>query len=805
MIRFEINNIDRTSDCEESSLRINNQLQQRADTCSFNVFQNSKPNENQQLRIFKYATIASAAGATLTLNSDFQFGVSFFHVGQRLRIRIGDTDEETAIVSTYTEGTLTLVLTASPSGVVSAGDKIGFQLFGGVISRVGDKNVQVLNNIEYKIDGIDYTKIFDKKVISDTWEDVDSRYIINDFCNTVVNYNSTLDNLDYDNNAAIQAEWIESGDGNNPTINSSSYLEGNSSGSFGWTFAGGSATWAGTPTTKDISDFTDAASGNPVAGKLMLWLKTSNFANITSFKIRIGSDSLNYAEFTFPLVNTTDWQYLSANFVNATITGTPVWTAVDYAAIIITETVTGSVLLNGLRVNNNDAFTLYNVTSTPTFDDIRSPQLKPTSFIQLLAKTWGYMWYIDYERDIHFKDDELELAPFDLTNTSNNFLDLEIEVDQSQLGNRIIVEGGEKTSTSTYSQAIPGDGAKREWILKTKFKNLVIKIDDQSNTHAAEVGTNTTNIKVTGHGLITGDYVTNQTRDEIRSIIKVDNDNFTVETVVGQTNGDTITFFTIAKTSGIEGIVDETTVAYVHNSNEKSVRATASEATLNAGDGILFTYNERVPIQIQYSDNASVAALKALGGLGDGIFDLETYRDRNIDSIGTAIAVAQAKVTEFSNPIITGSFTTDIHGLKAGQLLRITETINRNIDDTYLIQSITIQQQGGEYADNFIYKVKFGTTLFGWIEFMQKLLAIDDRVELNVDAIVSTYVSADEIVESNDVNDVATNSGDERVTISEDVTSDDVDVAVDKTSGTWQFEPSVGQPLTTRFNLSDFG
>lgn len=59
--------------------------------------------------------------------------------------------------------------------------------------------------------------------------------------------------------------------------------------------------------------------------------------------------------------------------------------------------------------------------------------------------------------------------------------------------------------------------------------------------HTAESGTTTTNIKWTAHGLVNGDRIINKTRSgEIREITFVDADNFTVETITGQTVGDEI-------------------------------------------------------------------------------------------------------------------------------------------------------------------------------------------------------------------------------------------------------------------------
>ena len=158
MIWFYINSIDRSLDVQHQSLLIENESQQRASSCNFTVFQNAKPSDNQDLKIYLGDTIASAAGATLTLDGNITPGRSIFYSGQKLWIRIGDSDEEEVEVSTYTETTNTLVLTTAPSGTVSGGDKIGEIRFGGVISRVEEVNMQVLSQLEYNIEGVDYSK-----------------------------------------------------------------------------------------------------------------------------------------------------------------------------------------------------------------------------------------------------------------------------------------------------------------------------------------------------------------------------------------------------------------------------------------------------------------------------------------------------------------------------------------------------------------------------------------------------------------------------------------------------------------------
>lgn len=766
---------------------------------------NEYANQSNVSTFWTVAAEESLSGDPLTyvyLKDSYQTSVNRFYTNQRIHVRIGASDEFITTVSAYNETSRLLTIVGDYSDIVED-DYIGELIFAGVVSGVTDTNVDSLSVVEYDVTAVDYTKIFDKKIVSDTWEDVDSRYILNDFVNSTVNYNRTVDNMDYADNTAIQAEWVESGDGGNPTVDTSDFMEGDASAVLPWTNSSGTALWSATPSSQDYSAFTVATTGTPTGGELMAWIKTANYANITTLWVRVGSDSSNYARVALTLENTTDWQYCRAKLKTASITGTPNWAALNYCAVEIAQTGNGSIRINGIRINQSNSFTLFNVQSTTQFDDFRSPQLKPSALANLLAKTFEYVWYIDYERDIHFAPKETEPSPFEISDTSNNFTDLSIDVDASQLGNRVIVRGGEKTSSSRYAQVFEGNGAAREWVMKTKFNNMEVSIDDNTSTFTADATTNTTTIKETGHGLSTGDHIVNRTRSNaVRQVTVVDADTLTVEAVPSQTAGDTISKFASAQTVGVEGLTDETTVDYVANSNEKSVRATALETTLTSGKFIRFEYNERVPIQVQYVDTASASALKALG-YGDGIFDLDPITDRNVRDSDTAIAIAQAKVREFSNAIITGRLKTDQEGLRAGQILHVSDATGRNIDEYYVIQTVTMRQLGGQFKDYFEISVVFGTTLFGWIEFMQKLLSIKDSIEVNADDVVETFVTSDEVVETSDVNQTATDGGFKTARVSEDATTDDANTVHEVTG--WQWETNVGQTVETRWNLFEWG
>lgn len=62
-------------------------------------------------------------------------------------------------------------------------------------------------------------------------------------------------------------------------------------------------------------------------------------------------------------------------------------------------------------------------------------------------------------------------------------------------------------------------------------------------SHIAESGTTSTNIKVTNHGLRTGDNIKNNTRGGVvLAVTVIDANNFSVAAITGQSAGDNITF-----------------------------------------------------------------------------------------------------------------------------------------------------------------------------------------------------------------------------------------------------------------------
>lgn len=676
MIWIYINSTDYTSYLENGSLTINDEIQQKANTCKFNLLGGTRPSDGQEVLIYDGTYIESLAGTTLTIKEDFS-NTNKFRAGDTIWLGVGLATEESVTISSVSGKTITLSSAASDAH--SEDEQMGKKIFGGTISKLKDYNLHNLANIEYEIDCIDFSKIFDKRLVNDVFTENTSGetvsrtalYIINRIVTDYVNYTHTIDDFEYANDGAIQAEWIESGDGDNPTVDTSNFKEGDVAGIFPWTNSGGTATFSATPASHNVSDFTGATSGAPTEGYIAFWYKQTDNTDVTSISLRYGSDSSNYTTVTLTPESDNNWHYAYLSLADGSETGTPDWTAADYCAIIVTETGSSNIIIDGLRINDNKSFRFDEYCDTgDTYDHFRVSFKKPTAVMERISEENQKYWYIDYNRKIHFFNSEDNGAPIGLSNTSNNFTDLSIEPDISQLKNRQVVRGGNDFSSSFYNEFKKGDDVTRTWVLRSKFKDLRV---------------------------LTG------------------------------TNSGSMTTLSV----GIDNIDTENEYDYFGNFQMQSVRSAETTSTLTSNDIIKFRYKEQYPIRTIVQDNVSIETMKNTFG-GDGVFEGDVITDQNIKSLDEAIDRGEAELTKYSNPIIKASFTTDQEGLKSGQVIQISDTY-RNLDKPFIIQRVRQKVIERDYST---YEVTCASYLFGIVELLQKLLRTSGELAYGEDEVV---------------------------------------------------------------------
>jgi hypothetical protein len=119
----------------------------------------------------------------------------------------------------------------------------------------------------------------------------------------------------------------------------------------------------------------------------------------------------------------------------------------------------------------DDGITSTNATSTLTIESISFNRLNVADCLQKLADAISYVWYVDYDKDIHFFPKNAEMAPFDLTDSSGNYIytSLEIVEDLTQIRNSVLVQGGEIVSATTRTEEFNGDGTIDTFRLANKF------------------------------------------------------------------------------------------------------------------------------------------------------------------------------------------------------------------------------------------------------------------------------------------------------------------------------------------------
>lgn len=154
----------------------------------------------------------------------------------------------------------------------------------------------------------------------------------------------------------------------------------------------------------------------------------------------------------------------------------------DYSQFLKRELVTeryqsmtvAAIVADLLTNYTTDGFTSTNTTSTQLIESISFNRLTVADCLQKLADAISFVWYVDYDMDVHFFAKNAESAPFSLSDTSENYIynSLEIVEDLTQVRNSILVQGGEAVSTGTRTEYWSGDATRVNFPLANKYDSL---------------------------------------------------------------------------------------------------------------------------------------------------------------------------------------------------------------------------------------------------------------------------------------------------------------------------------------------
>lgn len=140
-------------------------------------------------------------------------------------------------------------------------------------------------------------------------------------------------------------------------------------------------------------------------------------------------------------------------------------------------------IVKDILTKYTSGFTSINVMQGSLIKSISFNYKYPGDCLRELSQLTGYSWYIDYYKDVHFFDQFTYSAPFSLDDNEDNYSDLEIIADNSQLRNRVYFRGGSYLSdpfTETH------EGGKDVWNLGYRPSELTVTVNDVAKTVGIE-------------------------------------------------------------------------------------------------------------------------------------------------------------------------------------------------------------------------------------------------------------------------------------------------------------------------------
>lgn len=125
-------------------------------------------------------------------------------------------------------------------------------------------------------------------------------------------------------------------------------------------------------------------------------------------------------------------------------------------------------------------------------------QVPVSQALKRLADYVKFDWYVDPAKDVHFFSKYVNLAPYNLTDTSGNFINksLQTKLDGTQIANQVKVRGGlYNAATFSDTRTIKGSTTK-SITLPYQFANLAVTLNTVSQTLGIDGLTDPTTVQV---------------------------------------------------------------------------------------------------------------------------------------------------------------------------------------------------------------------------------------------------------------------------------------------------------------------
>lgn len=342
--------------------------------------------------------------------------------------------------------------------------------------------------------------------------------------------------------------------------------------------------------------------------------------------------------------------------------------------------------LLGTYVDSSYGFTTTNVQTGPTIDSITFDHISVRKCLEKLSKLTGYIWRVDYQKNLYFQEKDTSQAGESITDTSDNFDKVSLAYDTTQIRNRVIVIGstaGEE-SASSNTETFTADGETRSW-----------ELEDLPST------------------------ITSITLDGVTQAFSLD-------------------------------LNEKDTDDFIYNFNDKRIYLTDGTTTPANPKPIVVEYYPRIPIIKQRESASSITTMSALdGGDGVYEITIKepsitskaeaTERaDRELDEFADPLlkGVFTTRTSLLSGTVFT-----------PGQILKVTlPSWGINTESAFLIQQVDIEMVENEPSGTteYIYTVRFGGKLVDIETFLAHLAEDGDEVQ-EADKILTIFGASDQM------------------------------------------------------------
>lgn len=295
-----------------------------------------------------------------------------------------------------------------------------------------------------------------------------------------------------------------------------------------------------------------------------------------------------------------------------------------------------------------------------------------TDALDQLAEICGYIWYIDYDKTLHFKSQSTETAPFNIVDNSA-ILNVNVRQDRSKYRNRQYLRGGQTPTDSPITgEAVSPkpDGVARTFVTRFPIAQAPTIYVNSVAVPASQVGVN-----------------------------------------------------------GIDGKVTPLQWYWSYGSN--TITQDSTQTVLSVTDTLTIDYIGLIPLLVVTEDSAAIESRAAIENV-TGVYEaLETMP--NVNDKQQALDIANGRLNKYTKIEREITYQTYTNGLSSGQLQTITLSKYGISAGEFLIDRITMTDLND--AGVFVYDVHAvdGQAFGGWTNFFKSLIKKESGLIIDSD------------------------------------------------------------------------